>query len=103
MPRMPLVIKCSQCQKLLQVPDNVAGKAVRCPECKKVFVVSAAPAREPVGAGVATGAGAGERETQAAGDAQCPACKAPLLPGAIACMDCGYLVQGEPDAAQEAT
>src|SRR5438477_6056035 len=24
---------------------------------------------------------------------ECPACKATLLPGAIACMDCGYLLQ----------
>src|SRR5207247_2049627 len=29
----------------------------------------------------------------------CPACKATLLPGAIACMDCGYLLQ--PDTGPE--
>src|SRR5207248_1366698 len=25
----------------------------------------------------------------------CPSCKAALLPGALACMDCGYLLQGD--------
>src|SRR5438445_7713553 len=29
---------------------------------------------------------------------QCPACKATLLPDAIACMDCGYLLQAETGA-----
>jgi predicted Ser/Thr protein kinase len=28
--------------------------------------------------------------------AECPACKSPLLPGAIACMDCGFLLQAGP-------
>jgi hypothetical protein len=32
--------------------------------------------------------------------AECPACKAALLPGAIACMDCGYLIQGEAGAGE---
>src|SRR5262245_23502590 len=31
---------------------------------------------------------------------QCPACKATLLPGAVACMDCGYLLQMEASAAE---
>src|SRR5207253_2878651 len=33
--------------------------------------------------------------------AECPACKAKLLPGAIACMDCGYLIQAEAAGAEE--
>jgi predicted Ser/Thr protein kinase len=32
---------------------------------------------------------------------KCPACNADLLPGAIACMDCGYLLQTEPAADME--
>ncbi|HTU20527.1 MAG TPA: protein kinase [Gemmataceae bacterium] len=31
---------------------------------------------------------------------ECPACKAALLPGAIACMDCGYMIQPETTAAE---
>jgi predicted Ser/Thr protein kinase len=34
---------------------------------------------------------------------ECPACKAPLLPGAIACMDCGYMIQSETAAEMEGT
>jgi serine/threonine protein kinase len=33
--------------------------------------------------------------------AECPACKSPLLPGAIACMDCGYLLEAGGAAAGE--
>jgi predicted Ser/Thr protein kinase len=32
---------------------------------------------------------------------ECPACKSPLLEGAIACMDCGYLLQPEHGASDE--
>jgi hypothetical protein len=28
---------CPLCQKVISIPDNEAGKAVNCPECKKVF------------------------------------------------------------------
>jgi serine/threonine protein kinase len=77
-----------------------------------VFQVSgAAPTREPA----AVGAGSGSRPAVAAtpprpaapakpaapppAPTECPACKAPLLPGAIACMDCGYLLQTDAGAA----
>jgi hypothetical protein len=32
---------------------------------------------------------------------ECPACKAPLLPGAVACMDCGYMLASADSAAPE--
>jgi predicted Ser/Thr protein kinase/phage FluMu protein Com len=103
---MPLVIKCSQCHKLLQVPDDAAGKAVRCPGCKKVFLVGAAPVRAPVAAVAAGLAGAADAPASTFSPsptaAECPACKSPLIPGAIACMDCGYLLQAEADGAQDA-
>jgi hypothetical protein len=44
---MPLVTKCPHCQKPAQVQDEFAGKQVRCPSCKQVFVASAAPVRAP--------------------------------------------------------
>jgi serine/threonine protein kinase len=31
----------------------------------------------------------------------CPACKSPLLPGAVACMDCGFLLSAGQEAADE--
>src|SRR6516225_428189 len=49
---MPQVIACPKCQTRMQVPDNAAGKQVRCPTCKDVFTIPA-PALQPVGAGAA--------------------------------------------------
>src|SRR5437016_4339444 len=106
---MPQIISCPKCTKPMQVPDDAGGKQVRCPSCQLVFAVAASPAaraRQPVGAGV----GAPSRPAPAAPSSpsrppsgpdinlaptptECPACKSPLLPGAIACMDCGYLLQ----------
>jgi predicted Ser/Thr protein kinase len=113
---MPQVIRCPHCTKSMQVPDNAAGKQVRCPQpgCAKIFLVPA----QPVAAGVAAGAPpasygrpsppqpeprlqAPPPPTATSGGTECPACKSQLLPGAIACMDCGYLIQPE-GAAEEA-
>jgi predicted Ser/Thr protein kinase len=107
---MPQVIACPNCQKNIQIPDNAAGKQIKCPLCTKLFIFSAAPpAKEPVGAGAARGgpaaASGGSMPIKPAPAAppppppatptECPACKSPLLPGAIACMDCGFLLQAE--------
>ncbi|MGE3805616.1 MAG: protein kinase [Gemmataceae bacterium] len=109
---MPLLTKCTHCSTQAQVPDNAVGKRVRCPKCKKDFVVSGpagAPARQP--AAVAAGGGGGDNTVElvmggapaAAGGtpSTCPACKAQLLPGAVACMDCGYLIAGDTSPAQD--
>jgi predicted Ser/Thr protein kinase len=99
----------------MKVPDDAAGKQVRCPTCKQAFLVGA-PARAPVAA--AAPVGAGVRAAAATAPArpatapatpkaapptptECPACKAALLPGAIACMDCGYLLQSDASAEAE--
>jgi predicted Ser/Thr protein kinase len=98
----------------MQVPDNAVGKNVRCPKCQKIFTVQAAPPAPPPPAPQLVGAGAGRPGASAAsgpgvslppgrrppapaaeGPTTCPSCGSTLLPGAIACMDCGYLVQGE--------
>jgi phage FluMu protein Com/predicted Ser/Thr protein kinase len=116
---MPQVTRCPHCNKSLQVPDDVAGKAIRCPLCKQLFAVRVAPAPEPVAVaaavsakpptvtarppltgGTSTGRTSGSRPAPANGPSpapptECPACKSKLLPGATACLDCGYLVQGE--------
>jgi predicted Ser/Thr protein kinase len=92
------------------------------PGCQKVFTVPSAPARAL--AAVAAGASlASDAPTtlapppaESAGmqtlasetalgrsvtTTECPACHAALLPGAIACMDCGYLLQAEVGAEPE--
>ncbi len=38
---MPAVIKCPECQKALKLNPALAGKRVRCPACKKPFLVPA--------------------------------------------------------------
>ena len=48
---MPQLIRCpnAACGTTMKVPDDAAGKPVRCPKCQQAFLVGA-PAREPVGA-----------------------------------------------------
>ncbi len=75
----------------MQVPEHAAGKQVRCPHphCHRIFLV-------PAPVAPSNGAPAPRRPAPAHPPEvkqKCPACKATLLPGAIACMDCGYLLQ----------
>lgn len=39
---MPIEIQCTNCSKRLRVPDNAAGKRVKCPGCQTVLSVPAA-------------------------------------------------------------
>jgi predicted Zn finger-like uncharacterized protein len=49
---MPLTVACPGCKTRLQVPDNAAGKAVKCPKCAQVLKIGApaAPAPTPAAA-----------------------------------------------------
>jgi len=113
---MAQVTACSHCKKTIQVPDNAAGRKVRCPLCRHVFTVPAA-ARELAAAAVggpkpssrpAPSISSVTEATQeapttavSAAASYCPTCKAPLLPDAVSCMDCGYLLQATADAEPE--
>jgi predicted Ser/Thr protein kinase len=108
---MAQLTQCPHCRRSLQIPEDVAGKPIKCPICKQLFAVRAPAAREvltapasPVAPRPANGEAASppapaNRTPPAAPRApaptECPSCKAPLLPGATACMDCGYLLQGD--------
>jgi predicted Zn finger-like uncharacterized protein len=107
---MPQVIGCPKCSTRLAVPDDAAGKQVRCPNCQTTFTIGApAPALQPVGAAAGGGSAAVPRPPAPPPPApstpavpstsktptKCPACGSDLNPGAIACMDCGYLIQSE--------
>jgi hypothetical protein len=103
----------------MQVGDDAAGKQFRCPSCKTIFTV-AAPKREPVAAAVApappprppvpppvpkppptpAAKPSPSPAAAAAPPTSCPACGSELLPGAVACMDCGYLIQATPAAGE---
>src|SRR5262245_22544065 len=39
---MPIEFRCGQCNQLLRVPDDSAGKHARCPKCQALMTVPAA-------------------------------------------------------------
>lgn len=87
----------------MQVPDNAVGKTVKCPSCQTAFVVpkaapapaaaSARPAAPASGNGASPAAPARASTPQA--PTECPACGSRWTEGAIACMDCGFLLPSE--------
>lgn len=44
---MPIEFRCSQCDRLLRVPDEAAGKNGKCPGCQAIVKVPDAPAPPP--------------------------------------------------------
>lgn len=44
---MPIQMKCKGCQKVLKVPDAVAGKRIKCPACQTILAVPAPKAAAP--------------------------------------------------------
>jgi predicted Zn finger-like uncharacterized protein len=68
---MPLTVQCSGCSRQFRVPDETAGKKVKCPKCQTVFIVPTPAAADhgawqpaetdaPVDAAVAAPATAGQ-------------------------------------------
>ncbi len=51
---MPITIVCPGCKSKLKAPDNLIGKAVKCPSCSKAVLVKApaAPAPAPTPAAI---------------------------------------------------
>ena len=101
---MPVIIKCpnAACGKAMQLPDNAAGKRVQCPTCKQPFQVpAAAPApsaptlSSPSFSLTDVGNGA-----KGAAAKNCPACNSVLNEGAVACMDCGFMLQADTGPAE---
>lgn len=124
---MPQIIRCPHCQKTMQAPDNVAGKRLQCPSCKQPFMVPGAPPPAPPPAAATAGASStGAMPTipskpQVNGakpppptspvaasaappppptPSKCPSCGSQLLEGAVACMDCGFMIQAETGPAE---
>lgn len=109
---MARVINCTGCKIAMQVGDDATGKQFRCPKCQTVFVVGP-PTPAPTPAPVPTPQAPAQRPAPqpaapaptasrpAAAATSCPACGSSLLPGAISCMDCGYLLQGASSSESE--
>ena len=48
---MPIEISCSNCQAILRVADEHAGKSARCPQCSTVIPIPLTPLQESQSAG----------------------------------------------------
>ncbi|QEG42225.1 hypothetical protein UC8_42590 [Roseimaritima ulvae] len=94
---MPIAATCA-CGKKLQVKDELAGKRVRCPNCKQPLTIPAnQPAPQPQAPASPLGGGMDdlfeeEGFTQRQG-ATCPNCTREMKPGAILCIECGFNTQ----------
>jgi hypothetical protein len=116
---MPIKVTC-QCGKSFAAKDELAGKAVKCPNCQQPLRIPGTPApAAPPAAGIAaplpsaatrqpaTSASAFGPPPSAAASAHslfdevglkqaptgaqiCPGCAAPLAPGAVVCVKCGF-------------
>jgi serine/threonine-protein kinase len=106
---MSQVTRCPHCNRELKIPEGATGK-LRCPLCQQIFAVRTVPAHEPVAVGVRAPespqqpvASVGRpslsptasRPSRTSTLTECPACKAKIAPGAIACLECGYLIRAE--------
>jgi hypothetical protein len=50
---MPVTVVCPSCKAKLKAPDNLVGKAVKCPGCGSAVLVKAVAATAPAGSGSA--------------------------------------------------
>ncbi len=101
---MAVIIKCpnAACGKAMQLPDNAAGKRVQCPTCKQPFQVpatAAAPAAKPGSMPSISLSDVGNG-AKGASPTKCPACGSMLNEGAVACMDCGFMLQADTGPAE---
>src|SRR5690348_4793790 len=94
---MPIVIKCPHCKEAIQLPDGSGGKQFKCPKpnCQKAFTVPASVGGSSASINLGNGSKPGAPAKPGAAPTKCPACSSDLLPGAIACMDCGFLLQSD--------
>src|SRR4051794_8569467 len=107
---MPQVVTCPHCKLKMQVPDNAAGKTVRCPQakCAKPFQIpppSADGIRPSPKPPSLTSSGSQASlslsiPTPSGATTTCPSCGSTLPEGAISCMDCGFLLQGDQGASE---
>ena len=127
---MPIKVTC-QCGKSFAAKDELAGKAVKCPNCQQPLRIPGAPAAAAPGRNLAAPLPSAAPRQQAssaaafgpppsssgssiyggparppgpsdsmfddvglkqapAGAIICPACAAPMTPGAVVCIKCGY-------------
>ena len=86
---MPITIHCL-CNKTFQVPDELAGKRIKCGKCGRPHRVPvASPSSSPEGGVFGM---LDESEIAPQPRPTCPSCQRKLKPGAVICVDCGVNV-----------
>jgi ssDNA-binding Zn-finger/Zn-ribbon topoisomerase 1 len=105
---MPIKVTC-QCGKSFTAKDELAGKAVKCPNCQQPLRIPAtssgapaaakpAPAARPAAPQPVQPAPSGQSDVfddiglklQSEGTRPCPGCGEALPPTAVVCIKCGY-------------
>lgn len=76
------------CGHLLSLPDDLAGKQVRCKRCNKVLKVPATRASDE-GAVSASGKRKVDAALTVQGTRPCPGCAKPYPPAIVVCTECG--------------
>ena len=93
---MAIKVKCDGCGAKFSAKDELAGRKVKCPKCKKPLKIPSAPKPAPQKAAVASGHNPlldllDEQDIKSvARGPVCLNCAAELTAGAIICMECGY-------------
>jgi hypothetical protein len=110
---MPVKVRCSGCQKVLNAPDKAKGKSVKCPECGTLIKVPAGEAplkpakkkaapEKPVGGDsdeFLSGLGVEQLESESGDSKVCPYCAAEMEIEEAVCRKCGMNVEtGQMDA-----
>lgn len=99
---MPIKFKCGNCQHVLTVPDNLAGKQGKCPKCQNSLKVPvpkavaaqasvqpvAAPQVDPRMHELLNEVGVVQRKGPV-----CPSCNFDIKPGVVVCTNCGLNLQ----------
>lgn len=91
---MPIKFKCNQCQHVLTVPDNLAGKTGKCPKCQNALKVpvpkaaAPAPVIDPRMNSLLNEVGVVQRTGPV-----CPSCQCDIQPGVVVCVRCGFNLQ----------
>jgi hypothetical protein len=83
---IPVIKLQCVCGHLLTLPDELAGKQVRCKRCNKVLKVRAA---SDEGAVTASGRRKVDSALTVQGTRPCPGCAKPYPPAIVVCTDCG--------------
>ncbi len=98
---MPVKVRCSGCQKVLNAPDKARGKVLKCPQCGTKIKVpgggsASKPKPRPKPAGdddFLSGLRVEQLEAEATDEKVCPYCAADMDPEEIVCTNCGRNIE----------